>query len=335
MTVATLGPISLTGWQHPAYLALLVLPPVLACSYAWVQLRRRQRLSRFAERARWGTVRSRPPTAGRHLPMVLMFLAVAALVVAIACPTTDVRKPQNRAVIMVAIDVSQSMWADDEDPTRLEAAKRAVTRFATHLTEGVNLGLICFAGTSSVLVSPTPDHQATVDAVDHLTPQDSTAIGEAIFAGLASVRTVSAVLAAPNSATPARIVLLSDGAENKPSNPDAPKGAYTAARSARDAGIPVSTIAFGTAGGRVRLGDTMAAVPVDDAMLQRIAELSGGQFFRATDDTDLDRSYAAVADQFGYVTSRGPADVAWLRLAVLLATAATILALLMNRRVPT
>jgi Ca-activated chloride channel family protein len=335
MTVATLGPVSLSGWQHPMFLALLALPPALLCGYAWVQVRRRQRLSRFADRARWDTVRPRPPTAGRHLPMLLMMSAVTALVVAIACPTTEIRKPQNRAVVMVAIDVSQSMQATDEDPTRLEAAKRAVARFATHLTVGVNLGLICFAGTSSVLVSPTPDHQATVDAVDHLTPQDSTAIGAAIFAGLDAVRTVAAVLAAPKSAAPARIVLLSDGAENKPSDPDAPKGAYTAARSAHDAGIPVSTIAFGTAGGRVKLGDTMVAVPVDDVMLQRIAELSGGQFFRASSGADLDSSYAAVADQFGYVSSRGPADVAWLRLTVLFATAATILALVLNRRVPT
>ena len=98
----------------------------------------------------------------------------------------------------------------------------------------MNLGLIAFAGTPNVLVAPSPDHQLTVTALDNLKPADSTATGQAIFSALQSISTVNAVLKGPDDKpAPAIIVLLSDGKENKPDDPNNPEGAYTAARAAK------------------------------------------------------------------------------------------------------
>jgi Ca-activated chloride channel family protein len=236
---------------------------------------------------------------------------------------------------MLAIDVSQSMRAPDVAPSRLDAAKQAAKQFARQLTPGVNLGLISFAGNVNVLVSPTPQHEATIGALDNLKPDNQTAIGDAIFAALQSVQTVAAVLSAgATTPPPARIVVLSDGKENKPGNPNNLRGAYTAARAAKDQGVPVSTIAFGTEVGYVTVNDQRVPVPVDASMLKRIAQLSGGQSYVATNIDELSRSYAAVQQQVGYQNVPGPAAAPWLRMAVIAATLAAVAALVINRRLP-
>lgn len=185
------------------------------------------------------------------------------------------------------------------------------------------------------MVSPTTSHEATITALDNLRPADSTATGEAIFAALQSIATVAAVLSTGNTTpAPARIVLLSDGKENKPPNPDNPHGAYTAARAAKDQGVPISTISFGTKGGYLAVNNERVAVPVDDSMMKCIAQLSGGQTYSASNIDELNRSYAAVQQQVGYQTVPGPASAGWLRLAVIIATFAIIAALAINRRLP-
>jgi Ca-activated chloride channel family protein len=237
---------------------------------------------------------------------------------------------------MLVIDVSQSMRATDVPPSRLAAAQQAAKHFADQLTPGVNLGLISFAGTANVLVSPTPHHEATISALDNLRPADATATGEAIFAALQSIATVGAVLSSGDATPPpARIVLLSDGKENKPSNPDNLGGAYTGARAAKDQGVPISTISFGTKAGYVAINDQRVPVPVDADMMKRIAQLSGGDAYTATNIAELNRSYHAVEQQVGYQTVQGPASAGWLRLAVLTATLGALLALVINRRLPT
>ena len=267
--------------------------------------------------------------------MAVLLLALLPLTIALAQPSRDVRVPRNRAVIMLVIDVSQSMSATDVPPNRLAAAQHAAQQFAEHVTPGVNLGLIAFAGTVNALVSPTPDHQATVKALDKLRPADSTATGQAIFAALQAIQTVNAVLMGPNDKTPpARIVLLSDGKENKPDKPNNPDGAYTAARAARAHGVPISTIAFGTATGHVAVKNETVPVPVDDDMMRRIAQLSGGQTSTAETIDELNNNFNAVEDQMGFQITRGSASAGWLRLAVIVASIGAALALLINRRLP-
>jgi Ca-activated chloride channel family protein len=336
MTAPGIGFLSVSGFQNPWLFVLLLVPMGLVLAYVAAQIRRRRRLLRFTDTELLESVAPRRPHPWRHVPIAVMLIALVLLTVAVAGPTRDIRLPRNRAVIMVAIDVSQSMRSTDVAPSRLEAAKVAAKQFAHQVTPGVNLGLVSFAGTANVLVSPTPSHEAVVAALDNLRPADSTATGEAIFAALQSVATVAAVLSSGGATPPpARIVLLSDGKETKPANPDNPRGAYTAARAAKDQGVPISTITFGTKGGIVAVNNQQVPVPVDDSMMKRIAQLSGGQSYTASNLAELNRSYAAVQQQVGYQTIQGPASAGWLRLAVLVATVAMIVALLINRRLPT
>ncbi|WP_155766359.1 VWA domain-containing protein, partial [Mycobacterium colombiense] len=169
------------------------------------------------------------------VPLALLAVSLVLLTTAMAGPTSDVRIPLNRAVVMLVIDVSESMASTDVPPNRLDAAKEAGKQFADQLTPGINLGLVGFAGTPYLLVPPTPQHQATIDALKKLDFADSTATGEAIFTALHAISATA--VAGGDKPPPARIVLLSDGRENKPSNPSDPHdGVYTAARLAKDEG---------------------------------------------------------------------------------------------------
>jgi Ca-activated chloride channel homolog len=337
VTLPGIGVLSLTGFEHAWLFVFGLVPLALLALYVVAQIRRRRRVAQFVGVELPNSAASSRPSRWRHLPLALMVVGLVFLTVALAGPTHDIRIPRNRAVIMLAIDVSQSMRATDEEPNRLAAAQDAAKRFARQLTPGVNLGLISFAGTANLLVTPNPNHDATLNALDNLRPADKTATGAAIFAALQSISTVGAVLSSDGDTPPppARIVLLSDGAENVPGNPDNPTGAYTGARSARDQGIPISTISFGTKGGYVDLNDERVPVPVDSDMMNKIAELSGGQAYTATTVDQLNSSYESVQQQIGYQTLPGPASGGWLRLAVLAATVAAVLALVINRRLPT
>jgi Ca-activated chloride channel family protein len=338
MTLPGFGVLALSGLAHPGFLLAAVVPVGLLGLYWAAQIRRRRRLRRFSDPAAIPRISPRRPPRLRHLPIGLALMALLLLTFALAGPTHDVKVPRNRAVVMLVIDVSQSMAATDVAPTRLAAAEKSAKQFAQQLTPGVNLGLVSFAGNVNLLVSPTPDHTATVTALDKLQPDNATATGEAIFTALQAVDTVMTVLTAQDATPPpARIVLLSDGGENKPTNPDSsgnPRGAYTAARAAKEHRVPISTITFGTKAGYVALKDQRVPVPADDTMMKHIAALSGGQAYDATNIDELDRSYASVLQQVGYQTVSAPAGTGWLRLAVLLATVSTFAALAINRTLP-
>jgi Ca-activated chloride channel family protein len=327
MTLPGIGPLPLYGFQRPAMLLFGLVPLALLAVYIIVQTRRRHRLRRYTEA-------EVPQSLWRHLPIVVSLLCLALLTIALATPTHDMRIPRNRAVIMLVIDMSQSMRATDVEPNRLKAAEQAATQFASQLTPGINLGLVGFAGTPYLLVPPTPQHQATLEALKKLEFADSTATGEAIFTALHAIGATA--VAGGETPPPARIVLLSDGGENKPLDPQDPHdGAYTAARLAKDQGVPISTIAFGTQNGNIELNGQRVNVPVSTDQMKTIARLSGGQSYTATNVSELNKDYGAIQNEIGYRTVPGPGSSGWLRLGVITALIAAALALLINRRLPT
>jgi Ca-activated chloride channel homolog len=307
-------------------LAFALVPLVLLGIYVVVQSRRQRRLHRFTEA-------NVPQSLWRHIPIAVSVLCLALLTVALATPTHDMKIPRNRAVIMLVIDMSQSMRATDVEPTRLKAAEQAASQFATQLTPGINLGLVGFARTPYLLVPPTPQHQATVDALKKLDYADGTATGEALLTALHAIQATA--VAGGDTPPPARIVLLSDGKENKPSDPSDPHdGAYTAARLAKDQGVPVSTITFGTPNGEIEMAGARVAVPVAADQMKTIARLSGGQSYTATNLSELHKDYDSIQNEIGYRTVPGPGSAGWLRLGVITAVIAAALALLINRRLP-
>ena len=308
-------------------LLFALVPLALLALYVVVQARRRHRLRRYTEA-------DVPQSLWRHVPIAVSLLCLFLLTIALATPTHDMRIPRNRAVIMLVIDMSQSMRATDVEPNRLKAAEQAASQFASQLTPGINLGLVGFAGIPYLLVPPTPQHQATIEALKKLEFADSTATGEAIFTALHAIG--AAAVQGGDKPPPARIVLLSDGGENKPQDPSDPHdGAYTAARLAKDQGVPISTITFGTQTGHIELDGQRVNVPVSTDQMKKIAQLAGGQSYTASSLDQLNKDYDAIENEIGYRTVPGPGSSGWLRLGVIAALIATASALLINRRLPT
>lgn len=334
MTLPLFGSMSLTGFKNPWFFLFLLAVLGLVGLYVIVQVTKQKRMLRFANMELLESVAPKRPARWRHLSAVLLVLSLVLLTVAMAGPTNDVRIPRNRAVVMLVIDVSQSMRATDVAPSRLVAAQEAAKQFADQLTPGINLGLIAYAGTATVLVSPTTNRDPTKAAIDKLQLADRTATGEGIFTALQAIATVGAVIGGGDEPPPARIVLMSDGKETVPSNPDNPKGAYTAARTADDQGVPISTVSFGTKYGYVEINDQRQPVPVDDEMLKKIADLSGGSAYSASSLEQLKEVFTTLQDQIGYETIKGDASVGWLRLGSLVLALAALAALLINRRLP-
>jgi Ca-activated chloride channel family protein len=326
---------TLSGFEHVWYFLFLLVVLGLVGLYIVVALSRHRRMLRFANMELLESVAPKRPSRWRHLPAILLVLSLLAFTVAMAGPTRDVRIPRNRAVVMLVIDVSQSMRATDVSPSRLAAAQDAAKQFAAQLTPGINLGLIAYAGTATVLVSPTTNRDATKNAIDKLQLADRTATGEGIFTALQAIATVGAVIGGGDQPPPARIVLMSDGKETVPSNPDNPKGAYTAARTAKDQGVPISTVSFGTPYGYVEINGQRQPVPVDDETLKKIAQLSGGDSYNASSLEQLKAVFTNLQQQIGYETIKGDASVGWLRLGAVVLALAALASLLINRRLPT
>ena len=334
MTLPLLGPMTLTGFDHPWFFLFIIAVLGLVGLYLAMQAARRKRMQRFANTELLESVAPKRPPRWRHVPTILLVLSLVLFTIAMAGPTHDVKIPRNRAVVMLVVDVSQSMKATDVSPNRLAATQEAAKQFVDQMTPGINLGLIAYAGTATVLVSPTTNRDASKNAIDKLQVADRTATGEAIFTALQAISTVGAVIGGGDTPPPARIVLMSDGKETVPSNPDNPKGAYTAARAAKDQGVPISTVAFGTQYGFVEMNGQRTPVPVDDEMLKKIAQLSNGQSYTASDVEQLKEVFTNLQEQIGYETRKGDASAGWLRLGALVLALAALGALFINRRLP-
>lgn len=166
---------------------LLLLVPALIGLYVALEFRRRRSAVRFSNLALLESVAPRRPAWRRHLPAAAFVLMLASLVTAFARPTGMVRVLRERATVVVAIDTSISMMAEDVEPTRFVAAKEAASRFVDRLPERFNVGLVSFSGSAQILVPPTTEHDSVSRAVDRLALGPRTAIGEAIFASLNSV----------------------------------------------------------------------------------------------------------------------------------------------------
>jgi len=325
-------------FAHPWWLLALLVVAALVAGYVWLLRRRRRDVVKFTNLELLDSVAPNRPGWYRHVPAAAMVLALAVLVIAIAGPQADARVPRNRATVVLVIDVSLSMQATDVAPNRLAAAQAAAKSFADQLTPGINLGLVSFSGTAAVLVSPTTDRTAVKQAVDGLKLSESTATGEAIFAALQSIDSFSRTVAASGAEgpPPARIVLMSDGKQTVP-GPDGenePRGSFTAARQAATEKIPVSTISFGTEYGTIDIEGGRTRVAVDDASMQEIASLSGGQFFTAASEAELRQVYSELGEQIGYETRRVDTSRPWLMGGALLLVLGLGAGIAMGRRLP-
>ncbi|WP_410574665.1 VWA domain-containing protein [Amycolatopsis sp. cmx-4-61] len=324
----------LTGFASPWWFLLLIAVAAVAVGYVLAQRARRKRTMRFANLDLLEKVAPKSQGWVRHLPAVLIVLSLLLLTVALAGPTAEQKVPRNRATVMLVIDVSLSMEATDVLPTRLQAAQEAATSFARNMTPGINLGLISFAGTATVLVNPTTDRNGVIKAIENLKLAQSTATGEGIFAALQSVESFSSVVGGADGPPPARIVLMSDGKQTVPEDLYAARGGYTAAQAAKQAGVPISSISFGTTHGSVTIDDKPQPVSVDDESLREIARLSGGDFYKAASAEELKKVYADLGEQIGYELKDADASKPWVVVGTLILMLGAAASLFFGQRLP-
>ncbi|MBI2709608.1 MAG: VWA domain-containing protein [Actinobacteria bacterium] len=314
------------SFAAPARLWFLLAVAVLAVAYVIVQLGRRRALDRYASRHLQAAVA--PDRLGwrRHVAPALSLVALALIVVGTALPTRPERVPRRGGVVVLAVDVSLSMTATDISPSRLDAVKDKATAFVGDLPPGMEVGLVAFDGNARLLVAPTTDQGAVRAAIATLQPGPSTAAGEALSTSLDAITTALGAdnLAAARAAgnVPAAIVLLSDGTTT------VGRPVEQGARAAGAAGVPVSTIAYGTPSGTVVVEGQVVPVPADDAAMKAVADLSGGKAFEATSAGQLADVYRSIQADIGYTTvprevTRGVLGAALVLLAGAVALATT------------
>lgn len=327
--------LSFGGFATPIWFSLLIVAAVLLAGYVLVQYRRRRHVMRFTNLELLEKVAPKRPGWPRHIPAALLLVALVLLTVGLAGPTAEIKVPRNRATVMLVIDVSLSMKAEDVTPSRLEAAKASAKSFAEGLTPGVNLGLVSFAGSATVLAAPTTDRTIVVQGIESLKLAEATATGEGIYAALQAIDSFSRLIAGPDGPPPSHIVLMTDGKQTVPTeNQRGPRGAFTAAKAAADKKIPISAISFGTAAGEIEIDGERRRVEVDDESMKEIAKISGGKFFKAATAAELQQVYETLGEQIGYETKRGDASRPWFILGTLGAIVAAGAALLLGQRLP-
>ena len=283
------------SFGEPILLAGLIIVPLAALVYASMQARKRREASTFANPALMPNLVTARPGWRRHLPPLLLLLALTAMVIALARPQRTVAAPERAATVMMVTDVSGSMNATDVEPNRLTAAVNAAKRLTDKLPDTFRLGLVTFSDFAEQRAAPSTDRSAVRSALDRLTAVGGTAMGLGLERGLEAARTpVPDETGTGTRRLPAVLVLLSDGKDTQGGI-----SPIEVAQRARAAGIPIYAIALGTPDGEVEVQDsfgltTRIQVPPDTETLKEIARVSRGRFFEAADSAKLEDIYAGL-----------------------------------------
>jgi Ca-activated chloride channel family protein len=335
----------------------LALLPLLPALYVIALNRRKKEAVRFSDLDLIKQAAAGRRNWRRHLPPALLFLALIVMFLAVARPAAILTLPSERAVVVLAIDVSGSMRAADIPPNRMAVAKEAARKFVAEQPRSTRVGLVAFSTSAMIVQDPTIVRDDVLAAVDSLRPQRFTAVGSGLLAALQAIYPddpldVSQLSMArsefqpaplgqakkpedkpaftpvpPGSNTSAVIVLLSDGRTNVGVEP------LDAARMAADRGVRVFTVGFGTAeGGNVDFGGGWMRTQLDEETLKAIAELTGGKYFNAKTEADLTSAYETLTTQFVSETKRTEVTAFGAALALVFFVLAVGLSLVWARR---
>jgi Ca-activated chloride channel family protein len=246
----------------------------------------------------------------RHLPAALYLGALAVAAVAAARPMAPLPVPDNRTAVMLVLDVSLSMRAEDIKPNRFDAAKKAAKDFVKAMPPGSKVGLASFAESAFLNVPPTTEHEKIYEAIDGLYMGYGTAIGAGLLEGVQALpgRQDGEATTKKEDLPPAAIVLLSDGRNNRPY-----VDPIEAAGIAKEQAVKVYTVGLGTEEGFLRRGfDGVGGFRVgfDAETLKRIAELTGGTYYEARSAGQLSSIYSGLGRSIGWVLK--PSEVSGL-----------------------
>jgi Ca-activated chloride channel family protein len=290
----------------PLMLWLLLLIPALVVLYILAQRRRQRYALRYASLSLVKEALGRGPGLRRHIPPALFLGGLAVMIVALARPYTQVTLPSQEGTVILTMDVSGSMRADDLKPNRIEAAKSAARSFVEKQPSGVRIGIVSFSDNAFLVQAPTDDKAAVIAAINRLTPLRGTAIGRALLTSVDAIfEEANAEGGPPSSASdptptptpvpqgvyePAIIVLLTDGESNQGPRPlDVVD--QVAAR-----GVRVYTVGVGTAEGTVlRVQGRSIRTRLDEEMLKAVASATDGAYYNATNEKDLVAIYDSLS----------------------------------------
>jgi len=290
-------------------LICLLLIPLGGGLYVLLQRRRQRFAARFGSFGGARAISGRQLGARRHVPAALFGVGLTILMIALARPQTLVSLPRVEGTVILAFDVSGSMAADDMKPTRMEAAKAAARAFVERQPRSVQIGVVAFSDSGFAVQAPTNDQAAVLGAINRLTPQRGTSIGQAILASLNTIAvdeeqpaplysdrrptpTVTPTPVPKGTHTSAVIVLLSDGENNAAPDP------LEAAQQAADRGVRVYTVGIGSAAGTtLHVNGFTVHTQLDEVALQQIAQLTDGSYYNAENQQDLDAIYENLNPQ--------------------------------------
>jgi len=305
----------------PGFLILLGAIPLLIAVYVWILRRRRRFVVRYSSLSLVRDAIPKYSRLKRHLPFALFLVGLASLVAALSRPVMVVPVPTTQKSIVLAIDLSRSMCSTDIKPNRLEAAKAAALSFVQKQSSDTQIGIVAFSSFAELIQPPTNDQEILQDAIKSLIVGRRTAIGSGILKSLDAIaeidKSVAPSITDPTTAPPVTpvpqgayapdiIVVLTDGVSNTGPLP------LDAAQQAADRGVRVYTIGFGTADGsgfNLSCNGTAAGDPfggfgqfggggggfggfrrgIDEATLQQVSKMTGGQYYPAESAQQLNQ----------------------------------------------
>jgi Ca-activated chloride channel family protein len=284
------------SFTWPVVLLALAVIPLLLALYAVAEIRRRRSQGKFGNPQLLPNMIDREPGKLRHLPLIVLLLGLATMIVGVARPHATVSVPREEATVILAMDTSRSMKADDIQPTRLDAAREAARAFLQQVPPKFRVGVVSFSTRAAAGVPPTEDRALVEAALDNLIPGEGTAIGDAVAL---SVRLGNREVPEGGVVPPRAILLISDGKQDGGSVQPAEAAAQAKAR-----GIPVYTVLVGTDAGVVE--ETLTGgfrvriqVPPDPETLQMLASATGGEFYTALNDERLRLVYEQLGSRLG------------------------------------
>jgi Ca-activated chloride channel family protein len=359
------------SFATPVALLVLLVVPLLLAGYLWQLRRKRKQAVRFSDVALVRAAVPKRSRWKRHIPVALFLASIAGLGVATARPQTSVKIPLGRTSIILALDVSRSMCATDVQPNRLAVAQQAARNFVKEQVAGTRIGIVAFAGFAEVVVPPTTDKQKLTDAIDNLTTSRGTVIGAAELKAIDAIAAVNPdVMPVGNEANgeattetptslpaptkngdyvPDIVVLLTDGANTRGIDP------VQAAQVAAERRVRVYTIGFGTTnptsmvctrdqlgadvfneggfsgGGGPPAGGFRQFLVIDEPTLMKVADITGGKFYKAEDADQLRGVFQQLPNQVELQTEQREISVWFAIIGAVLALAALGLSLLWNR----
>jgi Ca-activated chloride channel family protein len=344
------------SFGHPLLLLTLLVVPAALALYYFAERRRMRYAVRFTNLELLASV-AEGRQWRRYVAGILFLLALATASVAVARPRANTRVPSERATVIMVIDVSRSMQANDVKPTRLLAAEAAIRTFLAHAPKQLRIGLIAFAGEPQVATPPTTNHELVAESLVNLESFGGfggTAIGDALAAAVqlgkqtleqsGSIDSAQTIALQTTTSQAKKslvsVLFLSDGAQTRGTLLP-----LEGAQRAKRAGFPVYTVALGTPNGRLGPGSGQNGfgpggnsfgfpVPPDPETLHMIAKTTGGDFFEARDENTLRKAYARLGSSLGRVPGKTEVTYAFLAGAAGLLLAAGLAAARWAPRLP-